>query len=432
MNFDDSFSNDDWTEDDLNDRGLRGHLLVSVISCSPKVSFYSYLPISIDFPTYGYTYGMNFDLDFTDDSWTEDEFKFRRNDRALRNRQYNDAYGDYRGGYGPGPLFSGPDGPPGPMMGPPGPLMRPPMMGPRGRPMGPPHMFPRGPMAPPPVILGRGFGPNGPSGPPGNKPRGEPPAIKYLMRCGVPKSALKGLPKAIFDLIEPENCGLCGRSFESFLLSRVHYVSKAHQKSVKKWLTQNGSVGRQNPGQQQGNNPLRARELYCELCDVQITSKIHGESHYDGKSHKAIVEGRKQPKNPMLLQHGMERRLQQLIRREKKFLKKDETKEEDEVTETKDVKPIQPDLYCDICKTSVTCSEQMTAHLNGKRHLSKEKNYILRSMRGEIQPNGGEGDECAIKQEVKDEAEEEAQEGDANNGTAEGAAEEEWNENWEN
>lgn len=31
----------------------------------------------------------------------------------------------------------------------------------------------------------------------------------------------------------------------------------------------------------------------------------------------------------------------------------------------------------------MTCSEQMTMHLNGKRHLSKEKSHILKMMKGE-------------------------------------------------
>lgn len=34
-------------------------------------------------------------------------------------------------------------------------------------------------------------------------------------------------------------------------------------------------------------------------------------------------------------------------------------------------------------QTSVTCSEQMTMHLNGKKHLTKEKQHILKMMKGE-------------------------------------------------
>lgn len=128
------------------------------------------------------------------------------------------------------------------------------------------------------------------------------------------------------------------------------------------------------------NSPLKSRELYCELCDVQLSSKVHAESHYSGKPHRAVVEGRRKPRNTLLNQENMRVRLQQLIRREKKHLK---IKEPKEAAASSEPKVIPPELYCNICKTSVTCSEQMTIHLNGRRHLSKEKQHILKTMRGE-------------------------------------------------
>ncbi|XP_063890625.1 zinc finger matrin-type protein 3 [Helicoverpa armigera] len=225
-----------------------------------------------------------------------------------------------------------------------------------------------------PFTWGRGFGP---AGPPMHMrfPREHKP-LKFLIRCGVPKPQLKGLPDALLRLIEPHYCGICAQELQNFDLSRLHYISKNHAKNQKKWLVQQAEVGFHRPKE----IPLKARDLYCELCDVHITSKTHAESHYSGRSHRGIVEGRKPPKNPFLLQRGMEDRIEQLIRREKKQLKPVEASEAS-ADQKKDAKPIQPDLYCEICKTSVTCSEQMTMHLNGKRHLAKEKHHILQMMK---------------------------------------------------
>uniref|UniRef100_A0A2A4JY66 C2H2-type domain-containing protein n=1 Tax=Heliothis virescens TaxID=7102 RepID=A0A2A4JY66_HELVI len=258
----------------------------------------------------------------------------------------------------------------------------------------------------PPFMWGRGFGPGGPPVhmrfPRENKP------LRYLMRCGVPKPQLKGLPDALLSLIEPHYCGICAQGLQNFTLSRLHYISKNHYKNQKKWLTQQAEVGCHRPKE----IPLKSRDLYCELCDVHITSKTHAESHYAGRPHRAIVEGRKVPKNPFLLQRGMEERVEQLIRREKRNLKPIDVSEAG-VEELKDAKPFQPELYCEICKTSVTCSEQMTMHLNGKKHLSKEKHHILQMMKTPTATKSEQ--EINAVQESKPATEAVATDGDAGN-----------------
>ncbi|XP_050360094.1 uncharacterized protein LOC126779930 [Nymphalis io] len=343
-----------------------------------------------------------------------------------RNDRYNNAYGDYSGGYGPPGGGYGQN-------------FRPPRyFGPRGYfpiPNGPPPVFYQGPYGPPGP-----HGPPGPQGPPGNfmwgrgfGPEGPPirrqpmddKTIRYLLRCGVAKDQLKNLPRDLLQLMEPEYCGLCAQSFESFAVSRTHYISKNHIKNQKKWLTQPTEIGFRRAKE----IPLKARELYCELCDVHITSKTHSESHYAGKSHRSIVEGRKNPKNPFLLQQGMQGRVQQLIRREKKNLKP--TTEEDEAVE-KDAKVVQPDLHCEICKTSVTCSEQMTMHLNGKRHLSKEKQHILKMMKGggnATQLQETQNEDAAVE-EIENAEEEEEEENEESYDWGKG--EEKWEETSQN
>ncbi|XP_047523331.1 zinc finger matrin-type protein 4-like isoform X3 [Pieris napi] len=203
-----------------------------------------------------------------------------------------------------------------------------------------------------------------------------------LIECGVPREHLKNLPRDLLELITTDYCGLCAVACDSFSLARVHYNSKNHLRNQKKWQLKRGHGG-------QGMGPLKSRDLYCELCDVEITSKVHSQSHYSGKSHRAIVEGRRNPKNPILVQPGMEDRIKQLVRREKRFLVSDQVDSaEAALSDLIDIKDrIPAELHCDICKTFVTCTEQMTLHLNGKKHLNKEKQHILKMMKGEASGN---------------------------------------------
>ncbi|KAI8435276.1 hypothetical protein MSG28_003615 [Choristoneura fumiferana] len=319
--------------------------------------------------------------------------------RMPNNDRYNNAYGSYRGGYGPGGGF-------GPRMGPhgPGPFGLPPL-GPRGPPRPLLPLGPPGPPGPPGPMWGEGFGPRGPPMPPNTSP--DTRAFRYLLRCGVSKESIKNLPKQMLRLIEPQFCGVCSMEFDSFIMSRMHYSSRNHSKNQKKWISQNSQHGTVSK-----EIPLKSRDLYCELCDVHITSKTHAESHYAGRPHRAILEGRKKPKNPYLLQKGMESRVDQLIRREKKHISIVPKPTPAEVA--KETNTIQKELYCDICKTSVTCTEQMTMHLNGKRHLSKEKQHIIRVMNGET----GENKNTDDNGEDETENAEDANNGDGKNDAA--------------
>ncbi|XP_059049537.1 uncharacterized protein LOC131844614 [Achroia grisella] len=301
-------------------------------------------------------YGWDEGPDMMDNNFEPGNFGpgrgFNNGGGNFRNNRHNyrNAYGNYRGGYGPGGGY----GPP-PLFGP-GPNFGP------GPGMGPNPQF----------MWGRGFGPRGP---PIRKFNVEDKTYRFLIRMGVPKDVLKNTPRDILHLMEPEYCGICTTKLESISVSRMHYISKNHLRNQKKWHKE------QPDAYHRKEVPLKSRDLYCEICDVHITSKTHAESHYAGKPHRAIVDGRKLPKNAFLLQKGMEGRLEMLIRREKKFIKHEDV-EAQQLQAVQETKNIQPDLFCDICKTSVTCTEQMTMHLNGKRHLAKEKQHILKMMKG--------------------------------------------------
>ncbi|XP_022823616.1 zinc finger matrin-type protein 3-like [Spodoptera litura] len=227
---------------------------------------------------------------------------------------------------------------------------------------------------------GRSFGPSGDSGPPLPTKDIRLNPIGFLIKCGVPKEQLRGIPKALLKLMEPQFCGVCNMKLENDNSTRLHYNSKNHTSKQKKWLAQRAELGPHRPNE----TALKARELYCELCDVHITSKTHADSHYLGKSHRGVVEGRREPKNRYLLQRGMEGRLYSLIRREKKYLKSAEAIQKSTLKPKEPVKVVaRPDLElcCKICKVTVTCIEQMASHMNGKKHLSKEKQHILKMMK---------------------------------------------------
>ncbi|CAG9575812.1 unnamed protein product [Danaus chrysippus] len=297
----------------------------------------------------------------------------------FRYPQFNNAFGNYSGGYGPLGQFN-PNFP-----------MRPPLFGPPRFP-GPPI-----PSQPPPPLMDEqhSFQPRfRPDFPYVKKNPIDDKMMKILLRCGLTKETIRTLPRSLLKLYQSDNCGLCSQNLDTISVARLHYISKNHQKKQKKWLTSRTDLGSHRIKEQ----PLKARELYCELCDVHITSKIHSESHYSGKPHRAIVEGRKVPKNPFLLQRGMEERLDLLIRREKKFL----NVSGDQEPKKKEVKIVQPELYCEICETSVTCSEQMVMHLNGKRHLVKEKQHILKMMKGESNESNESEKEDQLQQGEED------------------------------
>ncbi|XP_013166706.1 PREDICTED: uncharacterized protein LOC106117138 [Papilio xuthus] len=354
-------------------------------------------------------HSSDYDDGFDATDW--DVFGADTDDGNTRNDRYSNAYGEYRGGYGPMNSASNRDGF-GPInnfgYGPPNLVSY------------PPNLMGQGPFGPGPrpwynqedyYMMGRGYGPQGPVRP----RRYNDKAMKFLLKCGVPKENLRNLPKALLELMTEESCGLCGLTFNAYSMARIHYVSKNHYKNNKKWLTQHSEVGLQNNAEV----PFKARELYCELCDVHITSTLHAKSHYAGKPHRAVVDGRKMPRNPILLQEHMASRLEQLIRREKKSLKAVEDENGKAEETAKNSKLVQSELYCQICKTSVTCSEQMTRHLNGKRHLAKEKQHILRMMKGESKDdgkeksnkNGAEGDKVGCDESDGEDAGDDVEEG---------------------
>lgn len=67
--------------------------------------------------------------------------------------------------------------------------------------------------------------------------------MRYLIRCGAIKEEVKNLPKEFLRLIEPQYCGLCQKTMESFTSSRIHYLSKNHARNQKRWLIQGDYIG---------------------------------------------------------------------------------------------------------------------------------------------------------------------------------------------
>ncbi|KAG6461021.1 hypothetical protein O3G_MSEX012381 [Manduca sexta] len=370
-------------------------------------------------------FGMNYNpdgVDMDEEYGYDDGPRFHPIPKFNRNDRYGNAYGNYRGGYARGGMS------------------RPPM-----RPMGPPMQS-----VPP---LRWGPTPPVPPPPPTIKSTLEDKAIRFLARCGVSKDAVKNYPEQLLLMFAPDHCGLCSQDLDSFntgkyklhqdkfsfnmsylihlsylFTARLHYLSKGHMKNQRKWLSKHFK-GCVRPKE----IPLKSRDLYCELCDIQITSKQHADSHYEGRPHRATVEGRKEPRNKALTLLNMQDRLAQLIRREKKFIKPNNEAAKAVGGKPKETKEIPPELCCNICKTTVTCSDQMTTHLNGKRHLAKEKQHILKMMKSGKVVEISENAQSAAKN--AEEKEEKEVKGDAENDSKEkedfdwGKGSESWEEN---
>ncbi|XP_075985077.1 zinc finger protein 346-like isoform X2 [Anticarsia gemmatalis] len=194
--------------------------------------------------------------------------------------------------------------------------------------------------------------------------------LQSLIGYGIPREIMKKLPKDFWKQVSLECCCICNLKLKHIQAARAHYLSRQHLKSQSQWLAIYCSVLVKDPSE-----AIKPRSAYCELCDVDITSETHARSHYSGRTHWAIAVGRRLPKNYSLRSQCMANRLEKLRRRELKYLKIGADKREEPP-----LKLTNSDLHCIICQTTVNNSEQMTSHLNGKKHLHKEKRHIFNLM----------------------------------------------------
>lgn len=223
------------------------------------------------------------------------------------------------------------------------------------------------------------------------KPKRPKPNIAPV---AIPDLKDETLPKELRQMFQPLFCKLCSLQMTSNVMAKMHYVSKNHEKKIRKYLIElSEKTGEPlhpravttNQPRKENEEDKNPRNSYCELCDLQLTSKQHADSHYMGKSHNAVRLGKKKPHgkgffdpngqwirisketNPNLSEgddtFGMD------------FRKKPE---ESNSTSAQETIPSSSgkslELFtCSLCSVSCVSQDQLNIHLGGSKHKKKLK-----------------------------------------------------------
>ncbi|XP_049825211.1 zinc finger matrin-type protein 3 [Aethina tumida] len=226
---------------------------------------------------------------------------------------------------------------------------------------------------------------------------------KNLFRDTNPDADDASLPSELTAMFQPLFCRLCSAHLSSNVMAKMHYKSKNHEKKIRKFLIdysdktgeplhKRAKLGHKSkdPDQMFDNDP---RYFHCDVCDLDLTGKLHAESHYMGKNHLMAVSGHRTPAGKGYYnEEGKWVR----IKVEKKgeheggsgdgfgveFRKADADKEtttEQPLSPSKSKtgaaqKPgLQSKFHCDFCNVGATCLQQLEMHLRGQKHLKKLK-----------------------------------------------------------
>ncbi|XP_020807430.1 uncharacterized protein LOC110183489 [Drosophila serrata] len=153
-------------------------------------------------------------------------------------------------------------------------------------------------------------------------------------------------------------CTLCHTAMRTVRNSVDHYTSRAHERRVSTFL------GRLRFDKNLSTNPAlgdilalpeqvlrflhkdRPSDLYCDLCDLRLTSIIHAEQHFFGRRHR-------QMERQMSEDHGIYTMQSHWMRKDTKL------------------------LMCELCDVSITSESQMAMHISGIRH--RKRAHIARA-----------------------------------------------------
>ncbi|XP_044763292.1 uncharacterized protein LOC123320155 isoform X2 [Coccinella septempunctata] len=209
----------------------------------------------------------------------------------------------------------------------------------------------------------------------------------------IPDATDNTLPKELREMFQPLFCKLCSLQMTSNVMAKMHYVSKNHEKKIRKYLVEHAEktgeplhpratvTAAEKKEKEEDKNP---RNFYCELCDLQLTGKQHADSHYMGKSHNAVRMGKKRPAG-----RGTFDPTGKWVRKSKEetvlaegddpfgldFRKKPE---ETKAPSTEGAVPKPPgktreQFTCSLCSVSCVSQEQLNIHLSGSKHKKKLK-----------------------------------------------------------
>lgn len=159
-------------------------------------------------------------------------------------------------------------------------------------------------------------------------------------------------------------CTLCRTAMRTVRNAVDHYTSRAHDRRVSTFLGRrnfemNPSMGAITDMAMGAVDTLalpeqvlrylrkdRPSDLYCDLCDLRLTSIIHAEQHFYGRRHRQMERQLSEPTGHYdIKSHWMR----------------------------KDTKL----LMCELCDVCITSESQMAMHISGARH--RKRAHIARA-----------------------------------------------------
>ncbi|KAL3271077.1 hypothetical protein HHI36_021576 [Cryptolaemus montrouzieri] len=230
------------------------------------------------------------------------------------------------------------------------------------------------------------------------KDRPKKPPLPKAEPVQIADAADSTLPKELRELFQPLVCKLCSLDMTSNVMAKLHYSSKNHEKKIRKFLIEHAEksgeplhpralvTAAQKKEKEEEHDP---KHFHCDVCDLPLTGKLHAESHYMGRSHNAVVMGKKQPSgkghydaNGKWVRDKVEK-IPVLADGEDTFglafRKKPESSSAPAAPSTDPADKPEPGQFtCSICNVSCTCQEQINMHFNGARHKKKLKSLGIR------------------------------------------------------
>ncbi|XP_063695494.1 zinc finger protein 385C-like isoform X2 [Culicoides brevitarsis] len=115
------------------------------------------------------------------------------------------------------------------------------------------------------------------------------------------------LPDELKKLFNALHCVLCDVKVNSPISAKMHYSSKTHEKKINQWLIDYCKrTGASMPKRQrkvtsieeaQKAGPKGPNALFCDICQIALTSIQHANQHYMGKKHRMVAAGKSRPKS---------------------------------------------------------------------------------------------------------------------------------------
>ncbi|XP_017153974.2 uncharacterized protein LOC108163284 [Drosophila miranda] len=135
-------------------------------------------------------------------------------------------------------------------------------------------------------------------------------------------------------------CRLCHTTMRTMRNAMEHYCSKEHDRRMGSFRMLDGRPQSSVSEEMLQDLPsARSIDLYCKLCDLKLTSKVHAYQHFHGRRHQLVACNLSRPNGT-----GYYNASGRWVRTDCKW------------------------LSCELCDVSITSESQMAMHMAGARH----------------------------------------------------------------